>query len=120
MLTSTATITLVVVLKYLVFILRAVMEKGELRYPVEGTPQGGVISPLLANIFLHYVLDLWALRWRQREATGDLIIVRYADDFIVGFQHETDAGPCGPPTREAATACATAPGCCAAKRPLRS
>ena len=50
-----------------------------------------MISPLLANIYLHYVLDLWAERWRQREATGDMIIVRYADDFIVGFQHEADA-----------------------------
>jgi RNA-directed DNA polymerase len=56
-----------------------------------GTGQGAVISPLLANIYLHYVLDLWAVRWRQREATGDMIIVRYADDFIVGFQHESDA-----------------------------
>jgi RNA-directed DNA polymerase len=50
-----------------------------------------VISPLLANIYLHYALDLWAVRWRQREATGDMIIVRYADDFIIGFQHEIDA-----------------------------
>jgi hypothetical protein len=50
-----------------------------------------VISPLLANIYLHYALDLWAGRWRQREATGDMIFVRYADDFIVGFEHETDA-----------------------------
>jgi hypothetical protein len=50
-----------------------------------------VISPLLANIYLHYTLDLWAARWRQREATGDMIFVRYADDFIVGFQHERDA-----------------------------
>jgi hypothetical protein len=50
-----------------------------------------VISPLLANIYLHYALDLWAVRWRQREATGDMIIVRYADDFIIGFQHESDA-----------------------------
>jgi hypothetical protein len=49
-----------------------------------------VISPLLANIYLHYALDLWAVR-RRREATGDMIIVRYADDFIVGFQHESDA-----------------------------
>ena len=46
-----------------------------------------MISPLLANIYLHYVFDLWAERWRQREATGDMIIVRYADDVIVGFQH---------------------------------
>jgi RNA-directed DNA polymerase len=56
-----------------------------------GTGQGSVISPLLANIYLHYALDLWAERWRRREATGDMIIVRYADDFIVGFQHEVDA-----------------------------
>src|ERR1700716_3197875 len=51
----------------------------------------GAISPLLANIYLHYVLDLWAVRWRRCKATGDMIIVRYADDFIVGFQHERDA-----------------------------
>src|SRR4030088_1860624 len=57
----------------------------------KGTGQGAVISPLLANICLHYVLDLWAERWRRREATGDMIIVRYADDFIVGFQREADA-----------------------------
>ena len=50
-----------------------------------------MISPLLANIYLHHVLDLWAESWRRREATGDVIIVRYADDFIVGFQHEGDA-----------------------------
>ena len=49
-----------------------------------------MISPLLANIYLHYALDLWARRWRRREATGDMIIVRYAD-VIVGFQHESDA-----------------------------
>jgi group II intron reverse transcriptase/maturase len=57
----------------------------------KGTGQGSVISPLLANIYLHYVIDLWANRWRQREAKGDMIIVRYADDMIVGFQHEADA-----------------------------
>ena len=56
-----------------------------------GTGQGSVISPLLANVYLHYVLDLWAARWRRREANGDMIIVRYADDFIVGFQYERDA-----------------------------
>jgi RNA-directed DNA polymerase len=56
-----------------------------------GTGQGSVISPLLANIYLHYVLDLWAERWRRREASGDMIIVRYADDIIVGFEHEADA-----------------------------
>jgi hypothetical protein len=51
----------------------------------------GVISPLLANIYLHYVIDLWANRWRRREATGDMIIVRYADDIVAGFEHEADA-----------------------------
>ncbi len=50
-----------------------------------------MISPLLANVYLHYVFDLWAERWRRREATGDMIIVRYADDIVVGFEHETDA-----------------------------
>ena len=50
-----------------------------------------LFSPLLANIYLHYTLDLWATRWRRCEATGDMIIVRYADDFIIGFQHESDA-----------------------------
>jgi RNA-directed DNA polymerase len=56
-----------------------------------GTGQGSVVSPLLANIYLHYVFDLWAERWRRREATGDMIIVRYADDLVVGFQNESDA-----------------------------
>jgi group II intron reverse transcriptase/maturase len=68
-----------------------VLENGVVTVSNRGTGQGAVISPLLANIYLHYVLDLWAVRWRQREATGDMIIVRYADDFIVGFQHESDA-----------------------------
>src|ERR1700716_2943447 len=52
---------------------------------------GSVISPLLANVYLHYVFDLWAERWRRREAMGDMIMVRYADDLVVGFQHEADA-----------------------------
>src|SRR5262245_43037896 len=68
-----------------------VLEDGEVRVNERGTGQGSVISPLLANVYLHYALDLWAMRWRRREATGDMIIVRYADDFIVGFQHESDA-----------------------------
>jgi group II intron reverse transcriptase/maturase len=68
-----------------------VMEDGQVMATEAGTPQGAVISPLLANIYLHYVLDLWAERWRRREATGDMIIVRYADDIVAGFQHEADA-----------------------------
>jgi RNA-directed DNA polymerase len=68
-----------------------VLEDGVVTVSDKGTGQGSVISPLLANIYLHYVLDLWTERWRRREATGDMIIVRYADDIIVGFQHETDA-----------------------------
>ena len=51
-----------------------------------GTGQGSVISPLLANIYLHYAFDLWANRWRQQEATGDMIVVRYADDIVVGLR----------------------------------
>ena len=68
-----------------------VLEDGVVSVSDRGTGQGAVISPLLANFYLHYALDLWADRWRRREATGDMIIVRYADDFIVGFQHESDA-----------------------------
>ena len=56
-----------------------------------GTPQGAVISPLLANVYLHYVYDLWVQQWRNRHALGDVVVVRYADDTIVGFQHEADA-----------------------------
>src|SRR5206468_1554473 len=68
-----------------------VLEDGIVSISEQGTAQGAVISPLLANIYLHYALDLWAERYRRREATGDMIIVRYADDFIVGFEHEHDA-----------------------------
>ena len=68
-----------------------VLEDGVVSVSDRGTGQGAVISPLLANIYLHYALDLWAERWRRREATGDMIIVRYADDFIIGFEHESDA-----------------------------
>jgi group II intron reverse transcriptase/maturase len=68
-----------------------VLEDGQWREQEEGTPQGGSISPLAANIYLHYVLDLWAERWRRRDARGDMIIVRFADDVIVGFEHRDDA-----------------------------
>src|SRR6476661_7226855 len=68
-----------------------VVEDGELTVSDKGTGQGSVASPLLANVYLHYVFDLWAERWRRRQATGDMIIVRYADDIVVGFEHEADA-----------------------------
>ena len=68
-----------------------VLENGVVTDSEKGTGQGTVISPLLANIYLHYSFDLWAERWRRREATGDMIIVRYADDIVVGFEHESDA-----------------------------
>jgi RNA-directed DNA polymerase len=68
-----------------------VLEDGIVTVSETGTGQGSVISPLLANIYLHYVLDLWADRWRRREARGDMVIVRFADDFVVGFEHEADA-----------------------------
>ena len=68
-----------------------VLEDGQKIVASEGTPQGAVISPLLANIYLHYAYDLWVRAWRKRQATGDMIVVRYADDTIVGFQHHQDA-----------------------------
>ena len=67
-----------------------VLNEGELSVSELGTPQGAVASPLLANVYLHYVFDLWADRWRRREAKGKVIIVRYADDIVVGFQYEAD------------------------------
>jgi group II intron reverse transcriptase/maturase len=67
-----------------------ILEDGVVTVSEKGTGQGSVISPLLANIYLHYTLDLWAVQ-RRRELTGDMIIVRYADDFIIGFQHEHEA-----------------------------
>jgi group II intron reverse transcriptase/maturase len=67
-----------------------VLENGKWTASEEGTPQGASVSPLLANIYLHYVLDLWAHQWRKRQARGDVIIVRWADDFVVGFQYEDD------------------------------
>jgi RNA-directed DNA polymerase len=72
--------------------LKAGVLEGDVRVETdEGTPQGAVISPLLANIYLHYVYDLWVKAWRDRHATGDMIVVRYADDTVVGFQHRGDA-----------------------------
>ena len=71
-----------------------VSEDGQWSPTLVGTPQGAVISPLYANVFLHYVLDLWINEWRQRHATGEVIIVRYADDFVIGFREEADARKC--------------------------
>jgi RNA-directed DNA polymerase len=68
-----------------------VIEAGQWTKSEVGTPQGAVASPLLANVFLHYVFDLWVQQWRTKSATGDLIVVRYADDFVVGFQHRHEA-----------------------------
>jgi RNA-directed DNA polymerase len=68
-----------------------VSEDGQWSETKVGTPQGAVISPLLANIYLHYVLDQWVMNWRKESAKGDVIIVRYADDFVLGFQHRQEA-----------------------------
>jgi RNA-directed DNA polymerase len=68
-----------------------VSEEGHWSPTSVGTPQGAVISPLLANIFLHYAVDLWAQQWRQKEARGDVIIVRYADDIVMGFKFGNEA-----------------------------
>jgi len=70
-----------------------VLEDGAVAYQEWGTPQGGNISPLLANIYLHYVLDLWIRAWRRND-TGDVVIVRYADDFVIGLQNRPQAERC--------------------------
>ena len=77
-----------------------VSEDGEWSPTKVGTPQGAVISPLYANVFLHYVLDLWISEWRKRHAKGEVIIVRYADDFVIGFREESDARRCLAALRE--------------------
>ncbi len=68
-----------------------VMEDGKWQASEEGTPQGGLISPILANIYLHYALDQWVQQWRKRQARGAVIIVRYADDFVIGFEYGREA-----------------------------
>jgi group II intron reverse transcriptase/maturase len=68
-----------------------VMEDGKWSEPKTGSPQGSVISPLLANIYLHYAFDLWVNVWRKKWAQGEVVVIRYADDTIVGFQYRTDA-----------------------------
>ena len=73
------------------WLMAGTIEDGHRVASTRGTPQGAVISPLLANIYLHYVLDLWAQQWRQRHAAGDVILVRYADDSVMGFQYEGEA-----------------------------
>src|SRR3981081_2598779 len=68
-----------------------VLEQGQWSCSEEGTPQGGSASPLVANVYLHYVFDLWVQHWRKTKAKGDVIVVRWADDFVVGFEHQSDA-----------------------------
>jgi group II intron reverse transcriptase/maturase len=77
-----------------------VLEEGRRIESQVGTVQGGSISPLLANVYLHYVFDLWVQRWRQRQAHGDMVVVRFADDFVVGFEHRDDAEQCLAELRE--------------------
>jgi group II intron reverse transcriptase/maturase len=68
-----------------------VIEDGNWKETIEGSPQGASVSPLLANVYLHYVFDRWVRQWRRRHARGDMIVTRFADDFVVGFQHRGDA-----------------------------
>ena len=68
-----------------------VLEDGKKVQQERGSPQGATVSPLLANIYLHYAFDLWAEQWRRKHARGDMIVVRYADDLVLGFEHEADA-----------------------------
>jgi retron-type reverse transcriptase len=67
------------------------MEEGEWSEAKTGSPQGAVISPLLANIYLHYAFDLWVNVWRKKHAQGEVVVIRFADDTIAGFQYQTDA-----------------------------
>jgi RNA-directed DNA polymerase len=68
-----------------------VLEDGKRMRMEEGTPQGSSISPLLANVYLHYAFDLWVRAWRRKHASGDIIVVRFADDIVLGFQYKSDA-----------------------------
>jgi retron-type reverse transcriptase len=68
-----------------------VSEDGEWSKTEVGTPQGSVISPLLSNIYLHYVLDERVSNWRQKQARGEVVVVRYADDYVMGFQYRNEA-----------------------------
>jgi RNA-directed DNA polymerase len=77
-----------------------VSEDGEWSATTVGTPQGAVISPLLANVFLHDVFDLWIEHWRTHHARGEVIVVRYADDFVIGFEHQSEAKRCLEALRE--------------------
>jgi RNA-directed DNA polymerase len=85
-----------------------VVEDGEWSETPEGTPQGASVSTLLANIYLHYVFDLWVDQWRQRHARGDMVVVRFADDIVLGFQHRDEAERFWGDLRE--TVCAVQPG----------
>ena len=67
------------------------MEEGKWSEPQTGSPQGSVISPLLANIYLHYCFDLWVNVWRKKWAQGEVVVIRYADDTVLGFQYQTEA-----------------------------
>lgn len=68
-----------------------ILEEGKIIYNEQGTPQGSSVSPLLANVFLHYVYDLWVQQWRKQKARGEVTVIRFADDTVVGFQYELDA-----------------------------
>lgn len=71
-----------------------ISDEGEWSASTVGTPQGAVISPLLANVFLHYVLDLWIQWWRSARGRGEIVVIRYADDFVIGFEHKYEAEAC--------------------------
>ena len=71
-----------------------IIEDGQWSKTQEGTPQGAVISPLLSNVYLHYVFDLWIEWWRRTHCRHDVVVVRYADDFVIGFQSQAEAEAC--------------------------
>jgi group II intron reverse transcriptase/maturase len=77
-----------------------ISDEGEWSETTVGTPQGAVISPLLANVFMHYVFDLWIQWWRSKRSRGDIVVVRFADDFVIGFEHKYEAEACIAELRE--------------------
>ena len=80
--------------RFQLWLTAGVSEDGEWSKSIVGTPQGAVISPLLGNVFMHYVFDLWIQWWRKKRCSGNVVVIRYADDFVIGFERKGEAEAC--------------------------